>query len=265
MQTPDQRPVFFKQLNETTFESTQKTAGPWSPELQHASPPTALLSRCIEHFQPRADLRLARVSFEILRPIPVAELEVQVSMVKAGRRSELLEGTLLHDGQPLVLARAQRLAASPENTPVHTANTPEAPPIPESSAFTAWPGAHLDGYLSAIEWREAEGSFSQMGSATAWAKAKVDLLADEETSPWCKAMLIVDSVSGIGMTVNPAEFQIINTDVSMYLHRDPVGDWICLSGGITSSPHGSGIAEGNIWDEQGPIGRVLQTMFIANY
>ena len=47
------------------------------------------------------------------------------------------------------------------------------------------------------------------------------------------------------------------------LHRQPVGEWVCLDAVTHPQPHGIGLAESAIFDETGPIGRSTQTLLIA--
>src|SRR5690625_2934515 len=54
-------PSFYTQVDENIFDSSPHTAGPWSPEAQHGGPPSALMVRQIEQFEPRAGHRIARV------------------------------------------------------------------------------------------------------------------------------------------------------------------------------------------------------------
>ena len=63
------------------------TAGPWDPAAQHAGPPAALLGRALETCDPREGTLLSRITFEILGPVPVAEVAVSARVVGRGGRS----------------------------------------------------------------------------------------------------------------------------------------------------------------------------------
>ena len=105
------------------------TRGPWDQGLQHAGPPTALLGRTLERCEPRPYAQIARVTFEIVRPIPIATLEARARIVRPGRSVELLEGELLDEqGRELVRARAWRLRT----------HTIELTPVPEPAAPPPW-------------------------------------------------------------------------------------------------------------------------------
>ena len=62
-------PSFYERVDGERFRSLPSTVGPWSTMLQHAGPPSALLTHVLERLDPQPGARLARVSIEILGPI----------------------------------------------------------------------------------------------------------------------------------------------------------------------------------------------------
>jgi len=50
----------------------------------------------------------------------------------------------------------------------------------------------------------------------------------------------------------------------VYLHREPVGDWVCLESVTVPEPHGIGFAESRLWDERGLVGRALQSLLLEH-
>ena len=100
--------AFYEPLGDGRFDSTRHTAGPWDPESQHAGPPAALLGRALELTDPREGTLLARVTYEILGPVPVAELEVESRVLRPGRTVELLEAELRAGGRTAMTARGWR-------------------------------------------------------------------------------------------------------------------------------------------------------------
>ena len=79
--------AFSLPLGRDRFQATELTQGPWDPGLQHAGPPAALLGRAVERHWDRAGLQVARVTFEILRPLPIAELVPRPGCCGAGAAS----------------------------------------------------------------------------------------------------------------------------------------------------------------------------------
>ena len=80
------------------FVATALTRGPWSPDHQHAGPPCALLAREIERVSGIDGGQTARLSFDILRPIPIAEVAVEARVIRPGRRVEQIEAALVRTG-----------------------------------------------------------------------------------------------------------------------------------------------------------------------
>ncbi|MFI0353672.1 thioesterase family protein [Actinomadura sp. 9N407] len=253
---------FYEPLGGGRYASTPATAGPWSPGLQHAGPVSALMGRAFEHHDPVPGTRVARVTVEILQPVPIATLEVSVRTVRPGKRIGLLEGEMTHEGRPVVRATAWRIAAAPAHLE-QTDHTPPAPPLPPRSApIKGWSGGNLGGYLSAMEWRFAEGSFGVPGPGGTWARARVPLVAGEADSPLVRTLTLADSMSGVGAQIDFTKWLVINTDLTVALHRDPVGEWLFMRASINAGPQGSALAEATLFDASGSVGRGLQTLLV---
>ena len=82
---------FYVPAGEDAWLATPHTTGPWDARAQHGGPPSALLGRAIQRCGPRDDMVIARFTCEILRPIPVGEIQVQARLARPGRSVELLE------------------------------------------------------------------------------------------------------------------------------------------------------------------------------
>jgi hypothetical protein len=59
-----------------------------------SGPPIALLARALRRHPGEPGLEIARLTVEILGPIPVAACEIAVRVLRPGRRIELLQGEL---------------------------------------------------------------------------------------------------------------------------------------------------------------------------
>jgi len=109
--------AFFDVLGPGRFRPTELTRGPWDPGLQHAGPPAGLLGRAVERLGDRADLQVARVTFEIMRPPPIAELEVAARLLRAGRSVELVGATLRAGEAEVMRATALRIRTADLDLP----------------------------------------------------------------------------------------------------------------------------------------------------
>ncbi|TYK53526.1 thioesterase family protein [Actinomadura decatromicini] len=255
-------PAFYEPLGGGRFASTPATAGPWSPGLQHGGPVSGLIGRAFERHDPVPGTRVARVTVEILSPVPVAVLDVAVRVVRPGRRVAHLEGEVRHEGRTVVRATAWRILAAPERLePV--VHAPGPPPLPGATPpFGDWEDLHVGGYVAAMEWRPVEGHFTRPGPGTIWARPRVPLVAGEADTPLVRALTLADSASGVGSQLDLAKWLIINTDVTVALHRDPVGEWLCMAASLDASPGGSALCHATLADASGEFGRALQTMLV---
>jgi Thioesterase-like superfamily len=248
------------------FFSTELTRGPWSPDHQHAGPPAALLGRAIEQAPASAEMQVARVTFDIVRPIPIVPLEVSVRHVRAGRSVELLEGTLTDEEGELMRASAWRIRTGHvdlERGDDGLTMAGDAPAPPEASASTPFFDFGWDaGYHTAMDARVANGSFSRPGPATVWLRMRQPLVGGEEPSPLTRVLVAADSGNGVSWTLDLRRFLFVNVDLSVHLHRLPRGEWLCLDAVTTPEPVGVGLADTALWDEGGRIGRSLQTLLI---
>src|ERR1700760_2599833 len=146
------------------FRATTLTRGPWDPGAQHAGPPAALLGRAFEELPEAEDFQVCRVTFEILRSIPIAPVEVEARIVRPGRRVQMVEAELRIDGEVLMMARGWRLRVAPGDLPEETAAIPPGPSLPSEPGPTKFlPSGHDVGYHSAMELRFTSGSFLELG------------------------------------------------------------------------------------------------------
>ncbi|MDH3454922.1 MAG: thioesterase family protein, partial [Desulfuromonadales bacterium] len=94
--------AFYTPLGDDHYQPTAATAGPWSAELQHGSPPCALLVHVMRRHSANHDLLLSRATVEILGPISLAPCRIKVERVRPGKQIELLRGSY-YCGDKLVL------------------------------------------------------------------------------------------------------------------------------------------------------------------
>jgi hypothetical protein len=255
--------AFYLPTGPGRFRSTEATAGPWSAELQHGGPPSALLAHALERHDPTPGLRAARMTVDVLGPIPVAPVEVATTTIRPGRRIHLVGAELSAGGRVVARAALWRLATLP-TPPRRLAGAPPpaaAPPFPASGAWAPdFPTGHHSGYLAAIEGRPVSGS---PGSGTVWLRQRLPLVAGEETSPFCRALVVADSGNGISIALPAETYLFMNVDLSMALFRDPVGEWICLSARTTIGDDGTGTVTTGLSDRDGAIGGATQTLLVT--
>jgi hypothetical protein len=250
---------FYEPLDDGRFASTPHTSGPWDPAFQHAGPPAALLGRALEHCEPRDGFVLARLTFEILRPVPVDKVQVDARVVRPGRSVELLEGELSAGGKPVMTVRAWRVLGGTAPTVVDDA----APPARPDDATP--PPAALDGfgYGEAVELRFAVGGWSQPGPATVWTRLRVPLLPGETPTGLQRVLAVADSGNGVSAVLPLDEWLFINPELTVHLRREPRGEWICLDARTAITEGGAGLASSTLSDEDGVVAQGAQSLFVS--
>jgi hypothetical protein len=251
---------FFEPRGDGRFAATRHTVGPWDERFQHGGPPSALLGRAIEQTAPRDDLVVTRMTVEILGPIPVGDVAVRASVVRPGRSVELVAATLSAGGRDVASAQAWRVRRT-TSQPV-TAVHHQPPDLPDE-ADEMGTGGWVDGYLSAVEWRFARGHFTKPGPATAWTRLRVGLVAGEAPSPLQRVLAVADSGNGISSELDLTVWHFINPELTVHLHREAVGEWICLDAATAISTGGAGLATSVLSDVDGPLGVGAQSLLVA--
>jgi Thioesterase-like superfamily len=203
---------------------------------------------------------VARFTCEILRAVPVGEIGVRARVARPGRSVELLEAVASAAGLDVARATAWRVMRT--DSPPVAPPPPTAPELPAESAPIA-PGGWVDGYLSAIEWRPARGHFGDLGPATVWARMRYPLVPDEETGPLERVLAIADSGNGASGELDLRQWHFINPELTVHLHREAAGEWICLDARTVISTGGAGLATSVLSDLDGQIGVGAQSLLIA--
>jgi hypothetical protein len=242
-------------------ESCPSAAGPWDPSLQHGSGPAALVARTAERLNAPTPMRVARLTLDLVRPVPVAPLEIRAAVTRQGRRIQAAAIVLLADGVEVVRASALRVrvdhglatiaAASPLDLP-----DPEHAVTPDDAAATPSP------FLSGIAMRIARGSITRPGPAAAWFRIDRPIVAGEAPTPLMRAAVTADFCNGLSSPLNPADWTYVNGDLSVSLAREPIGDWIALDAETWIGPDGAALALGRLGDRFGSFGRVAQALVV---
>lgn len=255
--------AFFVPLGDGRYAAQEHTRGPWSPDHQHAGPPAALLGGALQHVL--GDGLVARVTVEILRPVPIAELTVRSEVVRPGRSVRLAEATLADDDGPVLLARAWAIRTEALELPWAYAHEEVPAPVPPERAteepFFAVPWDV--GYHTAMEVRFVRGGFTVPGPAFAWMRPRVPIVAGEDVTPLQRVLVGADSGNGLSASLPLDGWLFINTDLTVHLHREPAGTWVGFDAATTLEPHGVGLATTVVVDEAGPIGRGLQSLLVG--
>ena len=244
------------------FDSTDGTRSNWDPEIQHGSPPLALMTKLIEEAAAGTGMRVGRVTLDILGAIPVARVRVHARVERPGARISLLVAEMSAqrpDGPARVVARVTAWLLKTSDT--RDAATDRYPALVEGEPISAphsWQGAA--GYLETISWRRQQVT-TETGYV-AWMSPLVPLVDSEPTTDLQRLAMVVDSANGAGAALDPERFVFMNTDTAVHLHRLPSGSDFALRARGSIGPDGIGVTTADIFDRQGFIGTVAQTLLV---
>jgi hypothetical protein len=211
-------------------------------------------------------MHVARLTIDILRPVPLTPLSLSTAWSRPGRRVQMVEARL-RAGE-VEVARASGLRIRRADLPVPAGvYTPPPPsgPAQGSDGSPPWercivtPAFHHD----AVEHRFVDGGFGRPGPATDWIRLKVPLVAGEVASPLVRVAAAADFGNGISWELSRLDgWSFINPDLTIYLQRPAIGEWVALEAATSLGPFGVALAESRLWDEQGPIGRAVQSLLL---
>lgn len=266
------------------FVPTEHARGPWDPGALHGGAPAALIASEFERMEPDAELPFARLSFEFLRPVPMAPLKLTTRLSRPGRRVQALQAELEAGGVTVCRASALRLVATPEKLPdlaldqVRAARAQalagplEGQPVHfalddsdhKSFASTAMEMRFLKGVPLAGELPQMDTQSKHVpsGAAQVWMRLRYPVLEDRPLTPLARVAATSDFGNGVATVLPFEEYLFINADLTISLDRSPDGEWVALDARTLLHPGGIGWAESVVHDELGSVGRATQALVV---
>ncbi|MFV2039554.1 MAG: thioesterase family protein [Acidimicrobiales bacterium] len=251
------------------MKPTPYTTGPWRADAQHGGAPAALLGRSIERLM-EDDESLARISVELIRPVPLEPLTVEASRSAVSRRVSHIGGSLrvghLEVARVMALVLRGAPLPPPRWEPDQTATEVPGPDKIERPPAFAVPHAPITYHRDAVEHRLTEGAFGVVGPATDWIRLLEPLVEGEDTSSLCRLLAAVDFGSGISRIYGADDgVGMINADLTVAFARPPMGEWIRLASLTRVNDRGTGLATTEIGDENGYVGVATQSLLGINF
>ena len=250
-----------------SYRSSLLTRGPWHPDHQHAGPPIALICRAIENAALKHGFtHLSRLTANLLRPVPIGEVEVEVTTDYAGRNAGHFSARLKSGDKPVALCTALAQRESdvrlPDGLPGHPLPLALRGPDESPPAIFPFAGKRV-GYADLVDTRVARGLFFR-GPCAIWFRLRYPLLENEEPTVYQRVAVAADSGNGVSAVLDFARYSFVNLDLTINLLRKPVGEWICLDARTCLGPNGCGLAESALYDLHGLVGRATQCLAIRS-
>jgi hypothetical protein len=254
--------AFYAQVTSSLFRALPATIGPWDVTQQHGGPPIALLGRALERLGGPAGSRIARIAFDFYSPVPVGLVSVETAVLRPGRTLQISEATMRAAGRVVLRATAAHVLAEAGRSPA-VGEPFEVPPLPAAETRLVFPGIKRFEYADAIEWRVAEGDLVQPGPATVWTRCRLPIVRDSALTGLERVLAVVDAANGISAELPIREWMFVPIDLMVTLLRLPEAEWLGMSSRSTIAADGIGATETVLFDAEGPLGRALQTLYVA--
>jgi hypothetical protein len=244
---PDDAQALFVQDGDRYIPS-RLTQGPWSPDLQFGGAAASLLATVVEELPTLVPQQVARLTIDLLRPVPTKPLTAARRIAREGKRIQLVEAALLADGLEVARCTALRFRlVDLGDLALPQGEARPRPPVPDGPLPHPFVGRQAPGVVDAAEFA-VEHPSDQLFVAPTWIRMKVPVIAGRESSPLARMAFTADFASGIG---HPRNVIGINADLSLNIVRYPTTEWMCFTGTGWTSMQGIGHSHALISDEAG--------------
>jgi len=236
-------------------------AGPWDPRMQHGSAPASLVVWAAESVPTPVPMQVARVTIDLMRPVPLTELVLETEVLREGRKIQLCAVRLRSDGVVVVGATVLKIKRQAQPLPPDIADLPVALPgpdasVPEPADFSTSP------FVKGVSLRAARGRFGVPGPGAIWYRVERTLVAGAGISQAMRAVVAADFCNGTSAALDFRQWTFINADLTVSFAREPVGEWILLDAESWIGPDGAGLAMARLADTSGYFGRVVQSLVV---
>lgn len=249
------------------FVATDLARGPWDPGSCHGGAPSALLAALVDASPSLVPMQVVRLTYDIVRPVPLAPVEIRIRTVREGKRVQVVEADMsTPDGVELVRCRALRVRVGAVDLP-DGADADAAPPTPgpeRAAREVERVGEEWGtGFWTAVEVRPVHGSvLGTPGPGTAWFRLGVPIADGVATSPIARVAAASDFGNGLAPPLPIDHYRYVNPDLTVDVHRLPEGEWIALDARTVAQPSGIGLTTSTLADVRGRIGTAMQSLFI---
>ena len=202
---PAQAHALFEALPDGRFLPTEFSRGPWSPDALHGGPVAALVTGAAEgHEVDRSNpMQVARLTLELLRPVPLEPLSLSLRTARRGRKVQLIEVGISAGVREVARALVLRARQSPLELPPlpndGSTATGGAVPVPGPQDARRQEPDHLwtAFHNSAMDLRYVAGGWLSSGPATVWFRLTCPVVDGWPVTPAMRAAAAADFGNGI--------------------------------------------------------------------
>ena len=237
-------------------------AGPWNPTMQHGGAPSSLIAWTAEQMPSPAPMRIARVTAELLRPVPVADLEIATEVIRQGRKIQLVQVRLSAKGVEVARGMVLKVRVEEMNLPDGVGGPPLDLDHPDSITPEPKVGRGGNAFGEIFTMRRLRGGFGRGGPAAVWFRLNTPMVAGFENSPAIRAVAAAGFSNGISAVLPFKDWTFVNGDLTVSFARLPRGEWIASNAESWIGPDGAGLAMTRLADLDGYFGRAVQSLVV---
>ncbi len=242
-------------------EVSPNAAGPWDPLMQHGSAPAGLAVWAAEAITTPVPMRIARVTVDLMRPVPLQPLTLEREVLREGRKIQLCAVRLSADGVVVAAASVLKVKSQALPLPPDIVDLPVELPGPdrsreETELFSS------SAFVGGMSVRSARGRFGVKGPGAIWYRVDRPLVAGAAVSQAMRAVIAADFCNGTSAALDFREWIFINADLTVSMAREPLGEWILLDADCWIGPDGAGLAMARLADTCGYFGRAVQSLVV---
>jgi hypothetical protein len=240
----------FFHIEDGKYVPSPSARGPWNPNSLHGRVIAGLLGAEIERLHGAPEFVPARLTVDMYRLPDLSPVEVVVRPVREGRRIKVIDAEFISGGVSAGRATCQLLLKTEATTgkvwKPETWDVPRPEDIPPPEDRRAGMGG-----MWAM--RPISGGFGTVGRKRTWMAEVRDLVEGRPLTPFVRVAVSADFASPFA-NAGDQGLQYINSDVTVYLHREPVGEWIGYEVVNHGDTLGVAIGECFLYDVDGPVG-----------
>ena len=239
------------------YRSLIHTQGAWNPHEQHMAPASGIMAAELEQFQPRTDMRLARLSYDIFGLISYGDSSITTRIIRPGKTIELLEAEMVANEKTCIVARAWRLATQDSSEIAALEDQPVAHPdtLNPWDGMQRWPGGYIKSFSAKIDQNH------RPGKGIVWLSNDKAMVEGHPTTDFVRLMGMVDTANGIApRQKDEFTWAFPNLDLQIHLYRYPTGPWLGLETTQQYGTDGIGLTSSILHDVKGPFGHAEQIL-----
>jgi acyl-CoA thioesterase len=243
--------AFFRRDGER-YVPQPASRGPWNPNSLHGRVIIGLIGFELERLHGGSEWMPVRLTVDMYRLPDFSPITAVTRVIRGGRRIKIVDCELMSGGKSIgrgtcqFLLRSENAAGITWSPPEWNVPKPDELPRPPTGQFgeRMWKMRNIDDPFD-----------GRTKPRRAWMSEIRQLIEGVPLTPFTRVAVAADFTSPLA---NRSESGLgyINTDVTIYLHRLPVGEWLGFEAINHHASDGVAIGESFLYDVDGAIGSV---------